>query len=299
MQEAARAKINLFLHVGERRDDGYHPLQSLVVFTELGDRLSAEKSDTLSLEVSGPFAASLAGDSDNLVLKAARALGAKAGAKLSLTKNLPVASGIGGGSADAAAALRLLSSFWNLNRDETSLAAHAAQLGSDVPVCLQSRPCWMEGRGEIVTPLASLPPLSLLLVNPGVAVSTKAVFAGLESRSGAAMKLPSGRFHDMADLLRFLDTTRNDLEAPARKLEPVIGEVLGALAGLPGTLFARMSGSGATCFGLFPDDESSNRAASLLAATHPGWWIAPTFAAEFGIEHEDAGQDIGPTDRGL
>ena len=299
MQEAARAKINLFLHVGERRSDGYHPLQSLAVFTDLADSLTAEKADALSLDVTGPFAAALAKEADNLVLKAARALSPDQGAKLSLAKNLPVASGIGGGSADAAAALRLLNRVWGLNRDDAALAAIAAGLGSDVPVCLASRPSWMEGRGEILTDLSCLPHLPLLLVNPGVAVSTREVFAGLERRSGAAMKLPSGGFRDMADLLRFLDSTRNDLEAPARKIQPVIGEVLKSLLSLPGALFARMSGSGATCFGIFPDDESCGRAAALLAGAHPNWWVAPTAAPECGIDHEESGQDIGPTDRGL
>ena len=295
----AKAKINLFLHVGERRGDGFHPLQSLAVFADLADTLSAEKAAKLSLEVTGPFAAALSGESDNLVLKAARALSADQGAKLSLTKNLPVASGIGGGSADAAAALRLLSDFWDLQRDDAALAAIAAQLGSDIPVCLSSSPSWMEGRGELLTPIASLPHLPLLLVNPGIAVSTKDVFAGLQTRSGAAMKLPEGHFRDMADRLRFLDSTRNDLEATARKIQPVIGDVLKALSGLPGALLARMSGSGATCFAIFPDDESCQRAAKRLSAAHKDWWIAPTAAPEFGIDHDEIGQDIGPTDQGL
>jgi 4-diphosphocytidyl-2-C-methyl-D-erythritol kinase len=301
--ESAKAKINLFLHVGDRRADGFHPLQSLAVFTELGDRLTAEPSEGLSLAVDGPFAAILSGESDNLVLNAARALAAKSGqaptAKLSLTKYLPVASGIGGGSADAAAALRALSSLWGLTLDEATLGAIAADLGSDVPVCLVSEPRWMEGRGEILSPIASLPRLALLLVNPNVAVPTRDVFASLENRSGIGRKLPPGRFRDMADLLRFLNASQNDLEEPARRIEPAIGAVLGALAALPGALFSRMSGSGATCFALFPDDESCGRGAAMLSEAHKGWWIAPTVVPELGIEHEDAGQDIGPSDRGL
>jgi 4-diphosphocytidyl-2-C-methyl-D-erythritol kinase len=157
----------------------------------------------------------------------------------------------------------------------------------------------MEGRGEILSPLASLPRLPLLLVNPRLAVPTKDVFAALGARSGADKKLPLARFADMADLLRFLDACKNDLEEPALRLQPVIGEVLAALRALPGALFARMSGSGATCFALFPDDDSCARAAALLAGGHPNWWVAPTFVPEFGIEHEDGGQDIGPTDSGL
>lgn len=299
MAQSARAsaKINLFLHVGDKRSDGFHPLQSLAVFAEVGDALTAEAADDLSLSLAGPFAAALSGD-DNLVLRAARALAAKAGraptAKLTLTKNLPVASGIGGGSADAAAALRALSALWSLDLGEADLHEVAAGLGSDIPVCLASLPRWMEGRGEILSPVASLPHLPLLLVNPGIAVPTAGVFAALETRSGVAWKLPPDRFRDMADLLRLLDSTRNDLEAPARRLAPVIGEVLTALAALPGALFSRMSGSGATCFALFPDDESCKRAAAILSAVKPGWWIAPTSVPEFGIVHEDIGRDIGP-----
>jgi 4-diphosphocytidyl-2-C-methyl-D-erythritol kinase len=267
----------------------------------LGDRLSAEAAETLSFAVDGPFAAALTGEADNLVLRAAKALPAKTGqgAKLTLAKNLPVASGIGGGSADAAAALRLLSSRWGLDLDTSKLCEIGAGLGSDIPVCVISEPRWMEGRGEILSPVASMPRLSMLLVNPRVAVPTKDVFAALQSRSGAGMKLPPGRFRDMADLLRFLDASKNDLEEPARRIQPVIGEVLTALLALPGALFARMSGSGATCFALFPDDESCARAAQKLAAAKPDWWVAPTSVPEFGIEHEDISQDIGPTDRGL
>jgi 4-diphosphocytidyl-2-C-methyl-D-erythritol kinase len=298
----APAKVNLFLHVGDKRADGFHPLQSLAVFPALGDSLTAEAADELSLSVRGPFAAALS-DGDNLVLKAARALAAKAGrapaVKLSLVKNLPVASGIGGGSADAAAALRALSALWQLNLDDAVLSEIAAGLGSDIPVCLASAPRWMEGRGEILSPIVCLPHLPLLLVNPGVAVPTASVFAVLQTRSGVARKLPPGRLRDIADLLRLLDGTKNDLEAPARALQPVIGDVLTALAALPGALFARMSGSGATCFALFPDDDSCNRAAAILAQANTGWWIAPTAVPEFGLVHEETGQDIGPTPDGL
>ncbi len=274
----ASAKINLFLHVGGKRADGYHPLQSLAVFPTLGDELRAEIAPDLSLEVIGPFAAALSGEGDNLVLKAARILRERSGlgAKLTLTKNLPVASGIGGGSADAAAALRILSSLWRLDMDEAELCDIGATLGSDVPVCVDSRACWMEGRGEILTPLISLPHLPMLLVNPNVAVPTKDVFGALATRSGAEMTLPPGRFTGMADLLGFLESTRNDLEEPARRIQPVISDVLSALSNLPGVLFARMSGSGATCFALFADDDSAVRAAAQLSAARPGWWVAPT-----------------------
>lgn len=297
--EIARAKVNLFLHVGEKRADGFHPLQSLAVFPELGDALTAGPADALSLAVDGPFAAGLADETDNLVLRAARALDAGGGARLTLTKNLPVASGIGGGSADAAAALRALSSLWGLPHGEAELRRVAATLGSDIPVCVASRPSWMEGRGEILSPVAVLPRLPVLLVNPGIAVPTKDVFAALQARSGVAARLPEGRFADMADLLRFLETTRNDLEAPARTLQPVIGTVLETLRALPGALFARMSGSGATCFALFADDDAAARAARALSAAHANWWVAATAVPETGLEHESTGRDIGPTDRGL
>ena len=298
--ERACAKINLFLHVGARREDGFHPLQSLAVFTDLGDALAMEPAAGLSLAIDGPFSAGLTGENDNLVLRAARALDG-GGAALRLTKNLPVASGIGGGSADAAAALRGLNGLWECGRDDAGLRDLAATLGSDVPVCVSSQAAFMEGRGEILRPVESMPRVPMLLVNPGVAVPTRDVFAGLQQRSGTDMALPRGRFRDTADLLRFLETTQNDLEAPARTLQPVIGEVLTAIAALPGALFARMSGSGATCFGIFADDHCCARAADILKKASPGWWVAPTFVPEIGLAHEGAehGQDIGPTDQGL
>jgi 4-diphosphocytidyl-2-C-methyl-D-erythritol kinase len=300
ISEAAPAKINLFLHVGTRRADGFHPLQSLTVFTGLGDVLEMEEASELSLAVRGPFANRLDGEGDNLVLCAARALlegGGKARARLTLTKNLPVASGIGGGSADAAAALRGLSRLWDTGG--IGLKDIAAKLGSDIPVCLDSVAAFMEGRGEILRAVPCMPLVPMLLVNPGVPVPTKDVFAALETRSGVEMTLPGGHFQDTADLLRFLDATRNDLERPAIKLQPLIGEVLTAISALPGALLARMSGSGATCFGIFADDDCCQRAASMLKQVQPGWWVAPTFVPESGIVHETTGQDIGPSDTGL
>ncbi len=298
VSERASAKINLFLHVGERRADGFHPLQSLAVFTEMGDVLSVEPAPQLSLTVDGPFARGLEGEHDNLVLRAARALGG-AGARLALSKNLPVASGIGGGSADAAAALRGLNQVWGAGKDASGLCEIAAGLGSDIPVCVLSIASFMEGRGEILRQPQSMPRIPMLLVNPGVGVPTKDVFASLKDRSGVGMALPHGRFGDTADLLRFLDTTRNDLEAPAVALQPVIAEVLAAMRALPGALLVRMSGSGATCFGIFADDDACARAAEILKGVAPGWWVAATFIPETGIVHEAVGQDIGPTDRGL
>jgi 4-diphosphocytidyl-2-C-methyl-D-erythritol kinase len=303
--ERAPAKINLFLHVGDKRADGFHPVQSLAVFTDVGDRLTIENAPSGSawVGVDGPFAKDLGDESDNLVLRAAMALyenGAPLkGAKLILTKNLPVASGIGGGSADAAAALRGLNQLWGLSKDDAALRDIAAGLGSDIPACVLSQPCFMEGRGEILRPVESMPRVPMLLVNPGVPVPTKDAFAALQSRSGAEMALPRGRFTDTADLLRFLETTRNDLEEPARRIQPVIGDVLGAITALPGALLTRMSGSGATCFGFFADDDCCRRAAAMLTNSHPDWWIAPSFVPETGIVHENAGQDIGPSPEGL
>ncbi len=264
----------------------------------MGDVLSIEAAPELSLTVDGPFARGLAGEADNLVLRAARALG-NGGGKITLTKNLPVASGIGGGSADAAAALRCLNQVWSAGKDASALCEIAAALGSDIPVCVNSEASFMEGRGEILRAPQSMPRIPMLLVNPGVGVPTKDVFAGLKERSGVEMALPRGRFGDTADLLRFLDTTRNDLEAAAVALQPVIGEVLAAIRALPGALLVRMSGSGATCFGIFADDDACARASEGLRKSAPGWWIAPTFVPETGIVHEEIGQDIGPTDRGL
>ncbi|MEP6830263.1 MAG: 4-(cytidine 5'-diphospho)-2-C-methyl-D-erythritol kinase, partial [Rhizomicrobium sp.] len=220
-------------------------------------------------------------------------------AKLTLTKNLPVASGIGGGSADAAAALRALAALWRLELDEAALREIAQELGSDIPVCVPSVPAFMEGRGEDLSAVLSLPRLPMLLVNPGVAVPTKDVFGALTDRRGAEMQLPRGRFNDLADLLRFLEITGNDLEAPALTLQPVIGEVLSSLKAVPGALFARMSGSGATCFALMSDDDGCARAAATLKKKHPGWWVQPTFVPQTGLLHGDRGLDIGPTPDGL
>jgi 4-diphosphocytidyl-2-C-methyl-D-erythritol kinase len=305
MREYAPAKINLFLHVGDKRPDGYHAVQSLVVFADVADVLSFAPAAALSLAIDGPFAPALAGGGDNLVLKAAAALAAQAkiaaGAAIALTKNLPVASGIGGGSADAAAALRGLSRLWNLALGEADLSAIAETLGSDVPACLANAPVWMEGRGERLTLVPALPEMALLLVNPGVAIATADVFRALDARRGTAMTLPPDGFRDTADVLRFLEGTANDLEAPARTLQPVIGDVLEALKALPGALFARMSGSGATCFAIFADEHSASSAEQTLRARRAGWWIAATRIAATGSgpAPEIVGVDIGPSDDGL
>lgn len=262
----APAKVNLFLHVGDRRADGFHPLESLAVFVGVGDTLTLEKAGDLSLSLDGPFAEALGLDSENLVLRAARLLNKNA--RITLTKNLPVASGIGGGSADAAAALRGLNDLYGMHR--TDLENVAAALGSDVPVCVASAASWMQGRGEILTP-ANVAPLALVLVNPGVGVSTADVFRTLKSRSGVGLRLDAA-----GDLLSFLKSTKNDLEAPALAIQPIISDVLDALAAAPGAQLARMSGSGATCFGIFEDEESAKRAARQLMIARPDWWVQAT-----------------------
>ncbi len=295
VNEIAPPKINLFLHVGEKGVGGFHALQSLAVFGQAGDRLAAASSETLTLSLAGPFAVGLSA-TDNLVLKAANALGMANGAQMILEKNLPVASGIGGGSADAAAALRALCRLWNVARSD--LANIAATLGSDVPVCLLGKPALMEGRGEIVTPVAALPRLSLLLINPGVPVATRDIFARLTTRRGIGLELPAKGFTDLADLLRFLEKTGNDLEAPALSLVPSIGEVLAALKASPGALFTRMSGSGATCFGIFPDDASAARAGATLKQQQSGWWVHADSVAEVNIVHREQGRDFAPRTKG-
>ena len=272
----ARAKINLFLHVGTRRADGYHGLASWAAFTELGDDLSAESADALSLAAAGPFAAQLPPSTDNLILRAAGALGPGRAAALRLTKHLPVASGIGGGSADAAAALHLLNELWSLETPFETLFEIAAALGSDVPVCVYNRSALMSGRGEQLSPGPDLPPLPIVLLNPGVPVSTAAVFAGLSTRSGAVHARIPETVNGPEHLAAILKPTKNDLEAPAIQLAPQIGVALTALRDQPGLLMARMSGSGATCFALAEDNAAASAAALTLKRMRPDWWLAAT-----------------------
>jgi 4-diphosphocytidyl-2-C-methyl-D-erythritol kinase len=264
--EPAPAKVNLFLHVTGRRGDGYHLLDSLVVFAGIGDVLHAQPANELSLRLAGPFGAALAGEQDNLVLRAARAL-AGTGARLTLEKNLPVASGIGGGSADAAAALRLLSRMWNLAPPD--LPGIALTLGADVPVCLDGRPSRMGGVGERLDPAPSIPVCGLVLVNPGVAVATADVFRARRGGWSAPAGLPHS-WPDVGAMAGDLRDLRNDLQPPAIALQPAIGDVIAALEATPGCRLARMSGSGATCFGLFDDPLVAAEAATRLR--RPDWW---------------------------
>jgi 4-diphosphocytidyl-2-C-methyl-D-erythritol kinase len=271
-RESAPAKVNLFLHVTGRRADGYHLLDSLAVFAGAADALEVRADAGLSLALRGPEAAALAAEPDNLVLRAARALAQAAGiepqAALVLEKALPVASGIGGGSADAAAALRALDGLWGLGWGEARLAAVAAPLGADIPACVASRPCRMGGIGDVLAPAPRLPAFGLLLANPRVALPTPAVFAARGGAFSADARLPEG-WHDPHAMARDLALLGNDLEPVAVALCPPVQDVLVALRGLPGCLLARMSGSGATCFAIFEEPEAARQQATMLP---PAWW---------------------------
>jgi 4-diphosphocytidyl-2-C-methyl-D-erythritol kinase len=280
----ARAKVNLNLRVIGRRADGYHELESLVAFASVGDTLTLEPGPELSLTIGGPCGEALQAEGDNLVLRAARALSGEIGGlrwgRFHLVKRLPVASGIGGGSADAAGALRLLARLNGLPPVSPSLLAVAAKIGADVPVCLESRARLMMGIGERLGAPLRLPPLFAVLVNPGVPVETVAVFRKLGLQAGQAHAssgaLPETGRETARDLIAGLALSGNDLEAPARSAAPVLDTVLPAIAGLPGCRLARMSGSGATCFALFDDCRQSAEAAKSLQRAYPGWWVKPT-----------------------
>lgn len=264
MEETAYAKINLALHVRTKEPDGYHSIETLFAFAEDGDLLYVRDNEALTLDVTGPFAGQLAGE--NLVLKAAEALRTRydvvRGATITLDKRLPVASGIGGGSADAAAALRLLVRWWNLPFEEDVLLRIAKGLGADVPACLRSETATGTGRGDQlrIEKDSGLSGLPLLLVNPGVQVSTGAVFAAWDGVDGGPM--PDSPM-----------SGRNDLEGPACTIAPEISQVLEVLASSPGTLLSRMSGSGATCLALFERQEDRDAAAAEIGVSQPGWWL--------------------------
>ncbi|WP_370673704.1 4-(cytidine 5'-diphospho)-2-C-methyl-D-erythritol kinase [Pleomorphomonas sp. PLEO] len=282
--EQARAKINLALHVIGRRPDGYHDLDMLVTFADVGDTVTLAPGDEDRFDIGGPMASDLSAGADNLVLRALRGFRELSGCKdpiaVHLDKRLPIASGIGGGSADAAAALRGLCRLYSLSTDDPAVTALALSLGADVPMCLDGRPAHVAGVGERITPTAGRLAFGLLLVNPRVGVSTLATFRALERRDNPPLPaLPA--FATLADLATFLAReTRNDLEPPAKAIAPVIGDVLAAVGGLPGVQLARMSGSGATCFGLFDDRATAEAAGEQLAAERANWWVAP-IQAEF------------------
>jgi 4-diphosphocytidyl-2-C-methyl-D-erythritol kinase len=280
--ETARAKVNLTLEILGRRPDGYHELRSLVVFADFGDTLALDDpSAPFSLRIEGPFAPALEGG--NLV-EAAAALHARTSGRMRgafrLTKRIPVAAGLGGGSADAAAALRLLEASEHPARaPQETLLPHAARLGADIPVCLLSRPALMTGIGERLQVLPAFPRIPALLVNPLLPLATAAVFRELragppggDSRRGD--EIPASQTLDA--VLDYARGSRNDLEAPARRLLPAVGEILACLERLPGVLLARLSGSGPTCFALFRDDVQAEAAARSLRMQHPKWWVEAT-----------------------
>ena len=284
----APAKINLFLHVGEKRADGYHELESLVAFADVADELTLEAADKLSLTIEGPFAAALAGEADNLVLRAARGAAKIAGhdlpKRITLTKNLPIASGIGGGSADAAATLRAFLLEWP--KEEIRLADFvdlAKRLGADVPVCFFGHSAWVWGIGDGIERI-DLAELHAVLVNPGIALATHDVFAALKQRSGTDKLEWPERFASANALIGFLKSVGNDLEAPATARAPAIADVLKALRAARGARLARMSGSGATCFGLFDSASAAQAAATEIARAHPRWWVKPAVLAKADTE---------------
>ncbi|MCV6586195.1 MAG: 4-(cytidine 5'-diphospho)-2-C-methyl-D-erythritol kinase [Marinibacterium sp.] len=265
----APAKINLTLHVTGQRDDGYHLLDSLVAFAQVGDRIDCHPAPGLALEITGPEASGLNVGDDNLVLRAARLLDPARGARLVLHKHLPVSSGIGGGSSDAAATLRVLSHHWGLPMPD---AGDVLGLGADLPVCLTPGTQRLQGIGDHITPGPGLPDCDIVLVNPRVAVATPEIFRRLRQKTNPPMPADLPDWSDLGALAGWLATQRNDLLAPAQACAPVIGDVLAALRATP-VLFAGMSGSGATCFGLCPPGMGDG-VAQQLRAVHPGWWVA-------------------------
>ena len=285
LSDQARAKVNLTLRVNGRRVDGYHDLESVVAFADCADGLTLAPGPDLDLKMSGPLAQACGDTSDNLVLKAARLLAErvpdmKAGS-FSLDKALPVAAGIGGGSADAAAALRLLAQLNGLALDDPRVVEVAKLTGADVPVCVNSLGCVMSGVGETLEPL-SLPTMPCVMVNPGVPVATRDVFNALGLRNGellvgATDVLLQDRWPDakasLEDWVEALAASSNDLEAPAMRVQPVIGEVISALNATNGAWLARMSGSGATCFAIYENTADAGRAAEQIRRDHPGWWV--------------------------
>jgi 4-diphosphocytidyl-2-C-methyl-D-erythritol kinase len=300
LTEPARAKVNLALHVTGRRGDGFHTLDTLVAFPPIADTITVtarrdgggivrpDGDGGVSLTVDGPFAAAVPTGPDNLVLRAAARLGEAAGAAsddsrrsaarphthIRLTKVLPVAAGLGGGSSDAAATLRALARLWALGRDAAALAEIGRPLGADVAMCVHAQPLRATGIGDVVERFVRLPAAGIVLVNPGVAVPTPAVFAALDRRDNPPLPPLPDRFADAADLAAWLRDGRNDLEAAARIVAPAIGDVLAALSADPAVLLARLSGSGATVFALTADAEAAARVAARIKTAHQHWWVA-------------------------
>jgi 4-diphosphocytidyl-2-C-methyl-D-erythritol kinase len=263
----APAKINLCLHVTGQRDDGYHLLDSLVIFADVGDRVRVMPADETTLEVTGPMAEGVPSDDTNLVMKAAKLFDLPVA--ISLDKHLPTAAGLGGGSSDAAATLYAMADLTG----NTTLPAGATELGADVRVCLARQASRMRGIGEEVQPVEGMPELFAVLANPGVVVSTPEVYAALDEKHNPGLPKRIPRWRGAWSAVDWIAKQRNDLEGPARKIAPVIGDVLDALTALPGARFARVSGSGATCFALFEERAEAEAAAEILSDAHPDWWV--------------------------
>lgn len=284
----APAKINLLLHVGPVQADGYHPLVSLAVFADVGDRVTVRRAEALSLTVEGPFAAGLDGQGDNLILKALRALGAAVGigeppVAVTLDKRLPIAAGLGGGSADAGAALRLTARLLDLDMAEAELERLALAAGADGPMCLRARPAWASGIGEALEDEPRLPALHGVLLNPGLPSPTGAVYRAYDAAPAGDADRPSEPVDwSVASVIDWLATQRNDLEAPALAVTPGIEEALAAMRAAPGCRLTRMSGSGATVFGLFDGRAAAIEAAFVL--DRPGWWARPVVLGAPDIE---------------
>ena len=275
IEGTARAKINLALHVTGPLSRGMHQLDSVVVFADFGDRISVERASSLSLSVCGPMATKTPQGERNLALRAARLLDSETGARITLEKHLPLAAGIGGGSADAAEVLKLLSILHGVPLPEHG---KVAELGADVPVCLSGRSSRVRGFGEMITRLPAIPPLSLVLANPGVPLPTGPVFESLASTSNPPLEENMPAASRRREFIAWLARQRNDLEEPALRLLPKIGNVLEALRNCRGCRLARMSGSGATCFGVFDDVEGAKTAAAEIRTGSPEWWVVPTIA---------------------
>ena len=278
----APAKINLFLHVGAVDADGYHPLSSLVAFADVGDQVSVEPADSLSIDVTGPFGEALGDTPDNLILRALRRLGEVSGIgepklKVTLDKRLPIAAGLGGGSSDAGAALKLARQALSLNIDDAGLEAVAGVVGADGPMCLRMRTAWAEGRGVVLTDEPRLPPLPAVLFNPGVPSPTGAVYRAYDAGPMRSADRPDPpRDWSVAGVIDWLSVQRNDLQPPALALTPAIADALAAVAATPQVALTRMSGSGATVFGLYPTEAAAQAAARTLAAAHPHAWVTAT-----------------------
>ena len=276
----APAKVNLYLHVTGKRPDGYHLLDSLVVFTDFGDLVTVTPAAGLSLRITGSFAEGIPIDGRNLVLQAAEKLqalaGIPSGADIILDKRIPVAAGVGGGSADAAATLKALCQLWDLDVSHEDLDSLALDLGADVPVCLAGRATYMAGIGEDLTPTPDLPSMGILLANPLIGLSTPAVFKARTADFSEPGRLAGADFSTAPELATALGQRQNDLEPPAKSLVPEVAELLAELKDCDDSLLARMSGSGATCFALFADEAAAVRAAESLKIRHPDWWFQPS-----------------------